>query len=164
MTEFKNCVSLYNAFGENGINNLPILDIGDRHGSTGYIDFIRAEEMKNPVMRGVDSCKRPFIAIRVRCVYEGKDSDDVGTDDLVVGTFFQRYTDDNHSWAYGTCYRTNMIYWDSRVRLEDMSDIEARLKKLIVGESIRDVDFFCKNNTRAINTVEGNGEWVLTLR
>lgn len=110
-------------------------------------------------MRGVDSYRRPFVTIKVSCVYDGKDKKDVRnkTKQEMVVTFFQRYSDNEYSWAYGHCYEQNVVYWDSRVRPNDTSDITYRLKKLLSGESIRSVDFYCSDNTRPLDTRDGNG-------
>jgi len=155
MAEFKNCVPLYNALGEQVIRELPVLDLGNRGGSTDYIDFIRAEEMEFPVMRGVDKFRRPFIAIKVNCV-------DSALEKQMVGTIFQRYTDNDVNWAYGTCYEQNIIYWDSRLRLEDYRNLETRLKKLFSGGSVKSVDFWPKDNA-PVDTRVGNGNWVVTV-
>jgi hypothetical protein len=59
-------------------NLTPKLDIGDRRGSTDYIDFIRVEELTSPVMSGVDCMNRKFIVFKTENKFQ---------------TFFQRYTD-----------------------------------------------------------------------
>ena len=38
------------------------LDIGERGGTTDYIDFIRPNEMKSSVMYGIDYLQRPFVS------------------------------------------------------------------------------------------------------
>lgn len=65
------------------INNsaIPNLDIGDRKGWTDYIDFIKGDEIKFPVMKGIDIFKRPFLVFRVKV---GKK--------IYSQTFFQRYS------------------------------------------------------------------------
>lgn len=50
--------------GKEEYNKLPFLEIGDRQGNTGYIDFIDINEMKAPIMRGKDANNRDFFAIR----------------------------------------------------------------------------------------------------
>lgn len=57
--------------GENIINKLPVLDLGNRRGSTDYIDFIRVNEMKYSLMKGIDCHRRPFIAFKCS-VYSDK--------------------------------------------------------------------------------------------
>lgn len=44
--------------------NIPTLDIGDRKGKTGYIDFVEPEEMRAPIMRGHDCQLRPVFYVR----------------------------------------------------------------------------------------------------
>jgi len=50
--------------GREAFDQLPTLDIGDKMGRTGYLDFIRPEDMSAPIMKGVDSAGRPFVALR----------------------------------------------------------------------------------------------------
>lgn len=132
MEDYSSCSPL--AMGIPDIESLPVLDIGNKVGDTGYIDFIKAADMEHPVMRGKDMYGRPFIAIKVkaegRCPFRE-----------VVGTFFQRYDDCKFSWAYGTCYHMNMIYHDSRIRPEAEADLTKRLKVLTSGGEIRSMDF-----------------------
>ncbi len=132
-------------------DNVPILDLGDRRGATGYIDFLRAEEMTHPIMRGVDVYHRPFVAIKAQTKGECRFRE-------VVGVFFQRYTNDSSEWAYGTCYPLNMIYHSSRVREEHMEGLAIRLNTLFEGGEIRNVDFGLSHNEDWIN---GNGPIVL---
>lgn len=124
---------IYKVLGQANIDNLPVLDIGDRIGLTGYIDFIRNDDMQYPVMKGRDRFNRPFIAIKVAKRLKTT-PDELPT--FSVGTFFQRYSDNKRDWAYGTCYDFNTIYWDSRVREYDFEKLELRLKRLFDGESV----------------------------
>ena len=124
MTEFQNITPIYNAFGEEYLKSLPILDIGKRIGYTDYIDFIKIDDMKYSIMKGVDVYRRLFLAIKVKIT---------GTDlkyHYEVGTFFQRFTDNKSEWAYGTCYNLNTLYNDSRIRIHDYELLENRLHQL----------------------------------
>lgn len=145
---FEQCPSIYNAFGADRLNNLPILDIGDRRGMTDYIDFICAEDMSDPIMIGKDCFARPFLAIKFKI------------DDMcIVGTFFQRYSDDYLSWAFGTTHMRYGIYHDSRVRLDDYKPLEQRLRNLLDGVELRELTCFDKN----FNIEVGNGARIVTL-
>jgi hypothetical protein len=77
--------------------NFPVLDIGERIGPTGYIDFIPLKEITHPVMIGNDFFKRKFIIIKA-IVYKK----------ICVQTFFQRYSDNVDLWmgchVNGDCY------------------------------------------------------------
>jgi hypothetical protein len=68
-------------------NKLPILDIGQRHGHTDYIDFITLSEVKYPIMKGTDCFRRSFIVIK--CVIDNR---------VIMQTFFQRYSDYTSGW------------------------------------------------------------------
>jgi hypothetical protein len=145
---FSKCEPIYYAFGPDRLNSLPILDIGHRVGQTDYIDFITADDMPFPIMIGKDCHNRPFLSIKykVNNIY-------------MVGTFFQRYTDDLESWAYGTLYTRYGIYHDSRVRFDDYKALEQRLRNLLNGIELRELTYFDKN----FNIEIGNGPSLVTL-
>ena len=67
---------------------LPVLNIGDAYGQTGYIDFIRPDMMSHRVMRGIDHYGRAFISIRFKQFAH--------TDVL---TLFQRFSTDPMFWV-----------------------------------------------------------------
>lgn len=69
------------------------LDIQDRKGITGYIDFINEEELNdNNVMSGFDYSNRRFFVIKAEIEYSDK------TRIKTFTTFFQRYSDDTLLW------------------------------------------------------------------
>ena len=127
MSQFKNFPPIYNNLGEEA-GNLPVLDLKDETGFSDYIDFIKAENMDHPIMIGVDCFNRPFMAIKVK----------TNEDKYVVGTFFQRYTDDPYTWAYGTCYSgANMIFHKSRFHTEeDITTLTEKLYNLFYNKTI----------------------------
>ena len=47
------------------LKDIPKLDIYDREGATGYIDFLTFEEVNEPIMWGVDKFNRIFIVIKM---------------------------------------------------------------------------------------------------
>lgn len=67
--------------------DFPILDIEERTGSTGYIDFIMQNEVTSNGMKGNDIHGRPFV------VLDGVGIKQDGTQIPFFQTFFQRYTD-----------------------------------------------------------------------
>jgi hypothetical protein len=81
---------------EKDFDQLPVLDIGDRIGDTGYIDFISPEEMSAPIMRGKDQFGREFFVVRATNTKDGKKT---------CYAFFQRYKpgskDGNGTWVDG---------------------------------------------------------------
>jgi len=102
-----------------GIDNfmdLPILDLGNRRGSTDYIDFVTNEDMNAPLMKGIDCFTRPFIAIR----YINRERNTFST--VVI---FHRYTDEG-SLAIGCCY-PGSCFPHSRIRNSDMLYLERLL-------------------------------------
>ena len=72
--------------------NYPILDIGDKIGFTGYLDFITFSDLTAPVMKGYDQHNRPFFVISA--IITNSD----GTTNKTLETFFQRYTDNKNLW------------------------------------------------------------------
>ena len=71
----------------------PLLNICDRKGHTGYIDFIQEKELgENSVMKGFDCIQRPFIIIKAELVLSNGDT--IPT----ISTFFQRYNDCKSLW------------------------------------------------------------------
>lgn len=70
--------------GEEAFKKIPVLDLGDSEGSTGYMEFIKSENLAYPIMRGVDKSGRIFFTIKV-----GNECQ----------TFFQRYSNDWLDWS-----------------------------------------------------------------
>ena len=64
--------------------NTPILDLGNRQGTTEYIDYIEWGEVISPVMTGVDKFNRKFIVVKATID---------GVETPLMQTFFQRYSD-----------------------------------------------------------------------
>ena len=104
------------------LKNLPELNIGDRIGATGYIDFILKEEITHPVMKGRDRYGRKFIVIKA--IVDNK---------ICIQTFFQRYNDTVQLWmgsqVLGECY--NLL-----TTMGGMKYIQAKLLKDIVEGKI----------------------------
>lgn len=168
LDQFENCVPIHNLFSNsetfNDFEKIPTLDIGDRRGWTDYIDFIRAEEMPCPIMKGIDTFRRPFLAIKVTAKYIGSDTELIGKKFDLVGTIFQRYSDQSFSWAYGTCYDSNMLLWDSRLRDYEYKEIEDRLKRIFNKETVKNIQFYKLDQTITSNDyIIGNGDWEISL-
>jgi len=73
------------------IEKYPILDIGDKIGFTGYIDFIDWEDATESVMKGYDKYGRSFIVVKTKFIHKD------GTILTSMETFFQR-------WKYDICW------------------------------------------------------------
>lgn len=67
--------------GLEALSKLPVLDLPPITPLPTHLDFIKPEEMTAPIMRGIDSAGRPFIALKVL----DKDNSPA------VMTFFTRY-------------------------------------------------------------------------
>ncbi len=79
----KNIVEAFG--GPKKLYRYPCLDLGDK--IRDYIDFIKADQMNAPIMRGIDAWKRPFICIKI------VETDNSNYLPFVV-TFFSRYRDE----------------------------------------------------------------------
>lgn len=161
---FQNCEPIYNIFSKNEtrkkqFEELPRLDLGKKRGATDYIDFIRADDMSHSLMVGVDCYRRPFLAIKLKVMSDDKKETEI------VGTIFQRYSDQDHDWAYGTIDELNMLYWNSGLRSYDDVKLEVRLLALLQGKKVRNIRFGNHHQSRmdAHDYIIGNGSLVLSL-
>lgn len=110
--------------------DVPILNIGNRVGHTGYIDFILEKEVQYPIMKGKDCFGRSFIVLKLNGVignnndidniYNDNDIDNENDNDndndnhetTFFQTFFQRYTDNKYLWM-GACNNTDKMFFDT---------------------------------------------------
>lgn len=69
------------------LHECPTLDVGNKNGHTGYIDYIRQTDFSQNVVKGCDSFGRQFIVFRADFVSENGDTKKTFT------TFFKRYSD-----------------------------------------------------------------------
>lgn len=91
-------------------------------GYTDYIDFITLNDMTAPIMKGKDIYNRPFISIRY--------IDNISNSKSVV-TFFQRYTNEYHTWAIGSRYRSMFYHVTDE---EELDCLKRLLKKEPCGK------------------------------
>ena len=72
---------------------LPILDVGNRNGSTGYIDYIvKSDITGHMAMKGNDCFGRFFLTFETTAYFED------GSSEKYLTTFFQRYNDNKLIW------------------------------------------------------------------
>lgn len=107
--------------GMEAVLNMPVLDLGDREGLTGYIDFIQPSEVGAPIMSGLDKYNRPFFTLRIQ--YGPR------PDMVYVETLFQRYVNDYVLWTTGST-RITMLNRLGSVDLE-------RLRTLVETKRLR---------------------------
>ena len=111
---------------------IPVLDLGSRHSEDGFIDFITVEDMSSPVMKGEDIYGRPFVAVKLQTKHTIS-----GETAEMVGTFFQRYDNDFHTWAYASCYNPSLLYYNSRVYSFHYDFLQKRFEALLAGQVLR---------------------------
>ncbi len=142
-------------------NDKPNLALENKQGFTGYIDFIKSDDMYDSIMKGRDIHGRLFIAIKLLVKKDNDVDNNKWTE--IVGTLFERYSDSTGNMAYGTCYLLddgNYHLWhDSRVRMNEIDDLFKRLKLLISGNTIKSIKISFDNT----DCVNGNGDYYIKL-
>jgi hypothetical protein len=95
--------------------NLSKLDIGDRNGSTGYLDFIKPDELgTNNIMKGLDCDLRSFFVFKAEFEYPN------GLKKKTFTTFFQRYSDNELLWHCCGHYGPNLMYTEGGANNEQI--------------------------------------------
>ena len=92
----------------------PALDIGNKNGMTGYLDFFRLNEMTASVMKGYDASHRPFFTVRAKVIKSD------GSEVQVFETFFQRYSNNDILWHGCGHGGTNFMSTDGGMSLNQM--------------------------------------------
>jgi hypothetical protein len=87
-----NCIGISEYMARIMLEDYPILDIGNKNGSTGYLDFIQNHDVSNSVTKGKDKYNRPFFVIRALITRSDNSTEST------LETFFQRYTNDDSLW------------------------------------------------------------------
>jgi hypothetical protein len=144
--------------------NVPILNIADMVGDTGYIDFIKASDMNNPVMKGIDTFGRQFLSIKVeyqkKCVDKETEKTIIKKGEL-VSTFFQRYSGCESTVCYGTYYQYSNIFYESYISLKNINIVISRIKKLLHGEIIKNINY--DNSLTQDELICGNGKLLMYI-
>lgn len=138
--------------------DIPSVTALDNCGSTGYIDFINSSyfEDDNNIITGKDIAGRRFISFCMDITFYKEEEEEFENKDekeeeifkkkkqkKVVGTVFERYQNNSNSLAYGTCYRGNILFYDSRIRdTHDFELVKNRILLLLKGETIFDFDTY----------------------
>lgn len=145
---------------------LPVLDLKEKSGSTGYIDFIESNEMSAPIMRGIDCYGRPFVTFRYKLLsqkqydelksdsdlmsdIDGDNADNKdNVDGLYVETFFQRYSSNLKKWTTGGDNEISL--WKCVTDNKNTcKKIFNRVERLVNGEIIEKFQF--KFNYKRMN-------------
>ncbi|MDF2549903.1 MAG: hypothetical protein K0S07_970 [Chlamydiales bacterium] len=111
------------------VQQLPVLELKGLGDFTDYIDFIEPDMMSAPVMRGLDSCQRPFIAFKYM-INEG------GQTVEYVETLFQRYIGDINTWTHGCKYLEHLFLGMDRLRNDNRDFYLERVQRLMKGEEL----------------------------
>lgn len=137
----------YNKFIINAVN----LDLGDKIGFTGYIDFISKKNFindnyKTNILFGYDNYNRFFISI-LYDVYSLDLENKIKENKIV--TFFQRYSD--NKYGYVSCQNT--LIYESYVQTHNFQynnilgdQYEVLFDLLNNGSSVKDNKTYCLSN------------------
>ena len=153
MFDFSNFPPIYNNIKD--FNTIPILNIENVNNGTDYIDYIKVENMKYPLMQGKDNKGRLFFCIKTELTNLNNKSE------TVVGTFYQRFSEDETIWSYSSYYHDNIIYYQSRVNKNDYNNLEQRLKLLFDKTTINDYEE--TENKKPLDFIIGNGCYKIKL-
>ena len=134
----------YINFNSTFMLNSQHIDIGDKCGMTGYIDFIKSSDFinqnyKTNIIYGYDDMSRFFISI----LYN-----DQLTNKTKIVTFFQRYTEDlryyvscQNTFIYSThCATCRFTNNDSKKNLTEIYEILFKLMNEGIAESTIESD------------------------
>ena len=132
------------------VKNYPKLDVGLRTGCTGYIDYITTDEVKYPIMYGIDKFSRMFVVIKAKI-----------KDTIIQQTFFQRHTNYKYFWTTGNL-STNIILLDSigGLKLEQLIFLIELIKngKAKLEDKHNAISLF-KKNTHEMVYLYNEKEW-----
>jgi hypothetical protein len=110
----------------------PILDIGERYGQSGYLDFIHPDELTSDIMCGKDMYGRNFIVFKCETV--------VHSNSLQFFTiFFQRYS--NNEYLYHTAGNFGKYLFDTvgGTTLDQMKYLHHLLENKSIELSYNDI-------------------------
>lgn len=108
------------------LSQVKHLYIGDKVGTTEYIDFIRWDEVTESVMKGVDCFGRPFLVVKFLV------NGDTDKPLELMQTFFRRYSEYSSKWM-GCGHATRLLFGVNRITEQQAKFIE----KIINGETLK---------------------------
>lgn len=125
--------------GSKAFELLPILDIGERFGYTGYIDFLTPTDLTAPIMKGIDAVSRPFVTMKIRRKSDGT---------VAVLTTFKRYRDPTSTyWSVGAYFTFNLDDEYESIRSGDGANADNTRTMEFIGQLMNGIqDRFELNN------------------
>ena len=109
-------------------NQYPLLRFKNNFfGGTGYIDRIRLSDVSSPVMLGIDKFERPFFTLRMNVNGE-----------MILQTFFQRYTNNPRTWSMGTSYNYFHTIGSNCISLKERDVLRKLVEEKTMNRKIYD--------------------------
>jgi hypothetical protein len=107
---------------------IPVLDdVITLQGYSMYMDHILPVDVPYPVMRGVNTLKRPFVCFKFRTIgCRGESAQQVGTLLQISGG----------GWTYGTSGPVSGLYWKNSVDVDDVRLLADRMRRMVMGEFV----------------------------
>ena len=101
-------------------------------GGTSYIDGIKVSDVTYPIMIGIDYHGRKFITFKLN--YKKKNGKSI----QLVSTLFQRYSDSENTWVFGTYMNKDCKIGNRTLHGQTLLNEEDLIKyrKVIDGESV----------------------------
>ena len=110
ITEIEKCNEIFDKFilefftnnpiiniNKEKLKEIPNLSIENEEGFTDYIDFIQWDDIKKPIMKGIDIYNRPFFTMKL-CLLIINPENKIRKK-FFPQTFFQRYSNINNNWV-----------------------------------------------------------------
>ena len=138
----------------------PILDIGEREGLTGYIDFINPQELNNSnIMKGKDKYNRKFIVFK--SIIRPLNNDDPIQ---FFTTFFKRHVDD-YSITYHTAghYGELLFQTEGGATISQMNILYELLKNGNVELSYEQMRENRIQNSKSLQNIESETQNLIEI-
>jgi len=127
------------------------LDISNRYGNTGYIDFIKQTELQeNNIMKGMDDYRRLFIVFKAEVIYDDNTKRNTFT------TVFQRF---DKELLWHSCGHDGQLLFDTvgGINATQLQLLDNLLKNGFV-DLTPDMDYdnlkFCGKNSKTIKKIQ----------
>ena len=110
---------------------LPKLNVDDKNGITGYIDYIQPNDITGNAMNGRDFCGRFFLSFKATAFF------DDGSKEKYFTTFFQRYQDNERTYHSAGHFEKLLFTTEGGAKIEQVVFLNMLFKNgEVFGEDI----------------------------